>query len=165
MARLENTFKKYLVTLMGTRWDVQSHEDRYSDGIPDLSFGISGVNGWIELKQIDAWPKMAKTLLKPKKYTSEQVNWLRRRGKKAGNCFVFVKVGAHDYFLFSWHYARNIRQGMTPDEYRACCLAHYHGSIGADQFANELGSGREVLYAPTASSREHSAYNSPLSQP
>jgi len=114
MNRRENQFKKHLMKIMGTRWDAQSHEDKYSNGIPDLSFGANGVNGWIELKQI---PKFkGSNLVKPDKYTPEQINWIKRRGKKAGHCFIFVKVDDR-YFLFDWGWAREIAKGMTKAQY------------------------------------------------
>lgn len=165
MARIENTFKKYLVSLMGTRWHVQSHEDSYSDGIPDLSYGMGGVSGWIELKQIPAWPKLCKTLLKPSRFTPDQVNWLRGRGKKAGYCFVFIKVGAHDYFLFSWHHARNIRAGLTREEYHSLCLVHFHGSVDADGLVDALSARREMLNDVTVDGGKHSTDDAPLGQP
>lgn len=127
MARRENTFKKYLVDLMGTRWAVQSHEDSLSEGIADLSFSMYGVNGWIELKQVPKWPVKADTLIKPAHYTPEQVNWIRARGKRGGHCFVFIKVGKEDYYLFTWEHARLIKAGMTKHQYRFYAVAAFEG--------------------------------------
>lgn len=138
MRKRENTFKKYLVHIMGTRWDVQSHEDSYSENIPDLSFGLCGVNGWIELKQIEKWPARKETLLKPSKYTSGQVNWLNKRNKKGGNCFVMVKVGNNDYFLFDASAARKIKNGMAGEELKDCCIAHWVGGVDPDELVGYL---------------------------
>lgn len=121
-SRRENTFKKYLMRKMGTSWDAQSHEDKYSLGIPDLSFGARGVNGWIELKQIPTWPKLEHGLAKPDKYTSIQLNWLRNRNKKGGHCFVMVKVGKDEIFLFDSDYAGMVKYGMTRGDYNKNCL-------------------------------------------
>ena len=114
---------------MGTRWHVQSHEDRYSEGIPDLSYGAQAVNGWIELKQIDKWPTKADGLAKPKKFTPAQVNWLVRRGKKAGFCFVLVKVAQHDFFLFNFTEAKALREGREKRWFLANSIRHWSGSI------------------------------------
>jgi len=141
MERLENTFKKYLIRIMGTRWDVQSHEDRYSEGIPDLSFGFDSINGWIELKQIKNMPKNETIIIKPAKYTPEQINWIRRRGKKGGWCFVFVKVGKSLYFLFSWDAARDIKDGMTLQSYRSRSLASWEGTVVAEELLSALRGG------------------------
>lgn len=143
MAKIENPFKKYLVRIMGTRWHVQSHEDKYSDGIPDLSFGMSGVSGWIELKAIP-WPNTKHNpTLKPKRYTNIQVNWINRRGKKSGCCFVFVKVGPRDYYLFGYWNARDIKHGQTLSWYQDHCLKHWRGSVCPVELSKELTHGIE----------------------
>lgn len=135
--RRENAFKKYLVKIMGTRWDVQSHEDKYSTGIPDISFGAGGINGWIELKQIPAWSPSG-AAVKPGEYTPEQVNWLNRRGKKGGHCFVFVKVGKDEYFLFRHHNARDVAHGMAKGNYYTSCLKYWIKSINPDDLIKIL---------------------------
>jgi len=162
MARLENTFKKYLVGLMGTRWHVQSHEDQHSTGVADLSYGAGGVNGWIELKQIPAWPKLDKTLAKPSHYTAEQVNWLRGRGRKGGNCFVFVKVGSYCYYLFSWEEARNVQRGMTRTEYNERCLLRFESSIDPDILIKALTARMEMFHDVSIDGSEHGSNDSPL---
>lgn len=138
MVRRENTFKKALLKAIGTRWHVQSHEDRYSEGIPDLSFGIECVNGWIELKQIEKWPINPETPAKPEKYTPEQVNWLKRRGKKGGHCFVFIKVEKSEYFLFDWSSAPDIRAGMKQATYNKTCVAKWSGKINVEELLDIL---------------------------
>lgn len=149
MERLENIFKKYLVSLMGTRWDVQSHEDKHSEGIPDLSYGAGGTGGWIELKQIKMFPTDDQKVIKPEHFAPGQVNWLRRRGKRAGNCFVFVKVGKKDYFLFSWEHARSLRAGWPLCMYRSQCLASWEGHVRAEELLSLL-----VRGCPAAESAE-----------
>jgi hypothetical protein len=123
---------------MGTRWDVQSHEDIHSEGIPDLSYGVDGVNGWIELKQIKQWPVMEKTTVKPEHYTAQQVNWLRRRGKKGGFCYILVKVGKDDYFLFSWQEARLLKNGITKEDYFLDCIKHWSKNIDTKELLHCL---------------------------
>ena len=123
---------------MGTRWDVQSHEDKYSSGIPDLSFGIGGHNGWIELKQVDKYGKGDNPIIKPKKYTPIQVNWINKRLKYAKNsCFVFVKV-ENDYYLFEGGFAKKIAEGQTRAWYRVMSTHWYEGRIYPDHLASLL---------------------------
>ena len=139
MKKRENNFKKRLMSLMGTRWHAQSHEDSLSVGIPDLSYGIQGVNGWIELKQIDDFPEDESKVIRPKKYTPEQVNWLRNRGRKAGHCFIFVKIGKNSYYLLDWEFARLVREGMTISEYRTYSDDYWEKSkIVPDQLVRVL---------------------------
>lgn len=133
MAGPENTFKKYLIRIMGNRWDVQSHEDRYSPGIPDLSYGAGGIGGWIELKYIPEGHR------KPGKYTPEQVNWLVRRNKYAGNCWVFVKKGKSTYILYPSEAARGIRSG---EDVEVLIAGQWEGSIDPDQLLYILTRGQ-----------------------
>lgn len=134
----ENSFKKYLVKTMGTLWDVQSHEDRYSEGIPDLSFALRLTNGWIELKQIKAEPKTLAQIIKPEKYTSIQCNWIVKRQRKGGNCYVFVRVGKNLYYLFAAEKARMVRDGMTIVDYERECVKSWKRSIDKHELADVL---------------------------
>ena len=111
---------------MGTSWDAQSHEDKYSSGIPDLSYGSCGVNGWIELKHIKGWKGNGP--VKPDKYTSIQVNWLNKRNKKGGFCFVMVKIGT-EYFLLRASAAGKVKGGMTKEQYLANSIGYWSMSI------------------------------------
>lgn len=137
MARLENRLKKHLLEIMGTRWDVQSHEDRYSTGIPDLSYGARDVNGWIELKQVRKWPVKPATPVNLDHFTASQVNWLRKRGKKGGRCFILVRVDT-EYFVFSFHEARLLRAGMTQEAFREKCIQSWSGKIYPEELLKTL---------------------------
>lgn len=138
MKRIENTLKKYIMRTMGTRWDAQSHEDRYSTGVPDLSFSLRDGkgNGWIELKQVEKWGKEG-SLVKPRKFTSEQINWLTKRHRYGGGCFVLVKV-EKDYFIFSATMAEEIAKGMTKNGYFLSAIRCWHGSIFATGLTEAL---------------------------
>lgn len=138
MGRRENIFKRYLVTKMGTRWDVQSHEDKHTAGIPDLSFGINGRSGWIELKQIEKYGADDRAIIKPQKYTPLQVNWMSKRIRHAGVCcFIFVKV-ENDYYLFDGTFAKDIASGRTAPWYRIMANHVYEGVIDPEHLADLL---------------------------
>lgn len=80
--------------------DMTRHEDRTRRFIPDASFGLDAVDGWIELKAYNKWP--SDWIPKFHNFTPGQRNWLRRRGRAgSGHCFVLVAV-ANDLFLFGW---------------------------------------------------------------
>lgn len=147
VAKLENRLKQYLVGVMGTRWDVQSHEDRLSVGIPDLSYGINQVNGWIELKQVPKWPVKAETLVKPSKYTPNQVSWIKKRNKKGGHCFVIVRVNRKEYFLFRADIARELRKGLSRADYFCHSIAHWTDHVNPDELKQLLSAS---IYIPTS---------------
>ena len=136
MAGRENTLKKYVMGIMGTRWHAQSHEDMLSAGIPDLSFSCDGVSGWIELKHIQATARTA--ILKPAKFTNEQVNWMQKRTRHGGKCFVLVQVTGRGYFLFRSGFARAIKDGMPPDQFQQSAIMHWSKSIDPDQLVTAL---------------------------
>ena len=91
----------YLRGGMRGRWHAQRHEDRSARGVPDVSYGLAGHSGWIELKHVDAWPVRDATPVRVG-LTQEQAIWLTdRAGCGGGQCFVLLKVGrSREYLLF-----------------------------------------------------------------
>lgn len=138
----ENAFKRYLLQKMGTRWHVQSHEDMLSAGIPDLSYGMRGVCGWIELKYV---PSGRTGILRPTKFTPNQVNWLKKRGKKSGFCFVLVQVVGVGYFLFSHEAAAEVARGQPLSWYRINS-AWFSSTLDVEELADALIDPRHGVY-------------------
>lgn len=95
----EKELWKYLKTIMGHRWHAQRHEDKYAEGIPDVSFGCRTINGWIELKCIAEWPQNKHTVV-PVPITPIQKQWLFDRRFHAKNIFVLLRVGRSEFLLF-----------------------------------------------------------------
>lgn len=88
--RTEAAFWSYLRGLMSPYWAVQRHEDQFTVGIPDISYSMLGVNGWIELKSIAI--ANADSVIKIPHFTTSQYQWLKRHGKRGGNCYIFIEV-------------------------------------------------------------------------
>ena len=95
----ESGMWKTLYLHMRGLWHAQRHEDIYSSGIPDVSYAIDGICGWIELKYIKEWPKRPTTIIRVKHLTKQQRLWLRQRGKRCDNVFLFLRVN-YDWLLF-----------------------------------------------------------------
>ena len=97
MNHRERKLWQWLSGQIGNAWDAQRHEDKYAVGIPDVSYGCRGTQGWIELKSLTAWPRKGFPAL-----SVEQTNWLIRRGGTGGKCWLLV-----DYndmlLLFPWN--------------------------------------------------------------
>lgn len=89
MGQPELDYKRDLVTaLIFHSFDMQVHEDKHSNFIPDLSFAHGGVEGWIEVKWCDEPPP---TLDSMKHWTAGQEDWLRNRGRAGGgHCYLLV---------------------------------------------------------------------------
>lgn len=86
---------------VGGRWEPQRLEDKYSVGIPDLMY-TTNVHGFIELKALPKGPLDSDKIFKIRHYTIEQRNWLRDHGKRAGFCFLFIRIGGNEYILLDW---------------------------------------------------------------
>ena len=87
--RTETTFWSLIQSKMSPYWAAQRHEDKHTKGIPDVSYSMNGVNGWIELKTVEV--SNAGKVNIPH-FTTEQRQWLKRHGRRGGHCFLFVEI-------------------------------------------------------------------------
>ena len=118
---------------MGNIWDAQRHEDKYSVGIPDVSYGVNGVNGWIELKAYKRWPRCGLIHFTPK-----QVNWLTKRGRAGGHCFIMVKIN-NCVMLFDWSHAHFLMKECSKKSMKEKAIKIWEGSFIPDQFIKIIG--------------------------
>ena len=98
MPDLEHKMWIRLREKIGPRWDCTRHEDKVNLGIPDVSWGAKGVNGWIELKAKEAWPvryDTPVTIPDPERFAHQKL-FLYKRGK---GCWLLLKVG-EEWLLF-----------------------------------------------------------------
>lgn len=89
---------KYLSRVMGNLWEAQRHEDKYSTGIPDVSYSTDH-HGWIELKSIKV--KDEEKVVRIPHFTATQRAWAKRHGSRCGHVWTFIRVNRH-HFLFGW---------------------------------------------------------------
>lgn len=75
------------------------HEDKVTFGIPDVSYGIAGRNGWIELKSYRLPPLTS--IPSFNKFKRTQRSWLKNRGRTGSNCWVLTGFG-DNILLLSW---------------------------------------------------------------
>lgn len=117
------------------RWDAQRHEDILARGVPDVSYGARGVQGWIELKYLDAWPARGGVVRIPH-YTREQRLWLRFRGEAGGRCFLLLRVG-REHLLFDWRGAQVVGE-VDYGAHRRTAIRAWERGIDADELLEEL---------------------------
>lgn len=98
----EKSLWKYLKEGMQGKWIASRHEEMSARGIPDISYGMNGVNGWIELKTISRWPARSNTLVRIRHLTQPQKLFIIRRGQMGGNCYILLRVGRREHLLFTW---------------------------------------------------------------
>lgn len=103
-------------------YHLQRHEDVYSSGIPDVSYGIRNINGWIELKYDAAFPVAYKTKLR-----KEQKPWLIARGLAAGNCYVLHQLGDL-YMLIPYQNILEI-DGKNQEDAFSLCEHVFYGKL------------------------------------
>ncbi len=131
----EAAFWRYLRNGMGKRWNAQRHEDSIGVGIPDVSYGLRNVNGWIELKQLPAWQKRRTTIVKIRHFTPQQRAWSMNRGRTGGRCFLFLKV-QQEYVLLPWTEVK-----IDDHQTRSKMIAtgsYWRGRIDFDELADAL---------------------------
>lgn len=144
----EARFWAYLRKGMRGRWHAQRHEDRLSAGVPDVSYALNGVDGWIELKALDRWPKRAGTRV-TSGLTLIQGRWLVDRAQKGnGQCFIFLKVG-RDYLLWRWIDAHILAPTARVNQaaLKALAMKKWENRIDFDELA-------EVLATPMSTHEE-----------
>ncbi len=101
MDKREKRFVNWFIDELRGFFDFQKHEDKYTEGIPDLSYAGYDVDGWIEVKYQERLPVRPGTPLRlDHPLTTAQRRWLRRRGREGGGrCFVLLGLGSGEVLL------------------------------------------------------------------
>jgi hypothetical protein len=135
----EASFRRGLISgIKKIRGDASAHEDAYTAGIPDMSFCLQAISGWIECKTAD-WPKRETTKVKLKHPISyQQRNWIVRRQKAGCPCFVFVKAGRDVFVLAAWQLDSFMEDGWTQSECEERSLLFWHNRLDWITFIDYL---------------------------
>ena len=118
----EKALWQYIKNQMGNIWDAQRHEDKITLGIPDVSFGANGINGWMELKHVKKYPVKLKSPIIIRHFTNYQKLWLERRQKYAGNCWLLIRI-EEDFYLFEGNKIRLVGVSMHKDDFMRECYS------------------------------------------
>ena len=126
----EKTFKRWIRWMLEEQgFHTTEHEDKFGVGIPDVSYGASGINGWIEFK----WRQ---GVLRP-----AQINWLDNRAYSGGHCFVCrgfpEKLEIIDWAL---HHQSILARPQWPSDLPPFLLAHQEIPTGDRRLHLPLGS-------------------------
>jgi len=84
-----------LKTNMETYWSAYRHEEF---AVPDVSYSIQDISGWIELKVVPEYPKRG-GVVRVHHYKPWQKSWMLSRARHCDHCFCLLQV-AEDYYLF-----------------------------------------------------------------
>jgi hypothetical protein len=81
-------------------------ENAFRAGTPDVNY----VEGWLELKWLSSWPKLAPTPLRLPDFTAQQRVFLHKRCQAGGQARVLLRVGKEWILLpgmwSAWHLGR-----------------------------------------------------------
>lgn len=133
------------------RWHAQRHEDKYSKGIPDVSFGIQKRSeGWIELKVLRALPSAIGSD-KPWDFSydhfpGEQRNWLTERSKHGlGRVFLMCRFGDTGTLIWNWSRVNKLL-GQAPLDriIRAASAQWWHSPIDPEELERVLADNRVI---------------------
>lgn len=83
---------------VGGLWHATRHEPTFSSGVSDVSWGSRGIQGWVENKVLEKWPKRAETIVSVDLFTQKQKVWIWSRGP---GCWFLLRVG-NDWLLFDY---------------------------------------------------------------
>lgn len=100
----ESSFWNLLRTKIGMVGHFERVENAVGDGTPDVSYCISGVEGWIELKSRTKAPARTTTsVFIEKGLRDSQVGWAKTRLRHGGNIWILARVGRMSYLVHGEH--------------------------------------------------------------
>jgi len=95
-------------------------ENAVGPGTPDINY----LGGWIESKQVEAWPKRASTPLRIDHYTAQQRSWHCKRRRAGGRVHLVLEVRENNSFLI--FDAATAAMGLGHWTQQQCCQrAHW----------------------------------------
>lgn len=110
--------------------DPRRVENVLGAGTPDVNY----IDGWMELKQLPAWPARPDTIVALPKLRDrkEQVAFLTRRWMNGGQAWLMLRV-KREWLLFSGYDVRAVRDGLTYQQLVQVACWHCPGIGGWDK--------------------------------
>lgn len=118
--------EKDLWAVLRDRMKIHGHFDRIENmvgcGMPDVTYCVQRVEGFIELKQVKEWPARPDTAVAIPHYSPGQRLWARQRISAGGRVYLLLHVVRTDnvYLLFDSAWSR-LHLGI--DATQADCIA------------------------------------------
>jgi hypothetical protein len=139
MAHESSLWKMMKKSLAGPGRDLVRVENPIAPGTPDVNYSINGTDGWVELKEIDRWPKRPGTPVRIPHYTPQQRLWIRRRVLAGGRAFVLLRVNESMTYLLlpgAWAWKNLGKVPREELERAACC--RWRGEFDAEWMIQRL---------------------------
>lgn len=139
----ESTLWNYIKKGLLGKWHATRIESSSGNGVPDISYGMPYINGWIELKYVKEWPKRATTRVKLP-LRPEQKHWIATRGGLSGHVWVICRV-QDTFFLISYHSAIHLTEiGATRSDWPMWATLTWDDKIDFNELYNELTGGGDL---------------------
>ncbi len=115
-------------------------------GTPDINY----VEGWLELKWLNEWPKRAETVVKLPKFTPQQRIFLINRCRAGGSARFLLRVGKEWILLPGLWSALNLGKTATKSQILAAAEKYWPTRLIAVELVAHL---RPPKLSPTGLSR------------
>lgn len=99
-------------------------ENPANPGTPDINY----VEGWVELKYAENWPKDKTKPLKIRHFRPEQKVWIRKRRMAHGQVFLLLKVGKMEWLLFEGETAVALLGQVNREQLIDASLKYWYGA-------------------------------------
>lgn len=137
--RPESAFWEFLRDRLAGKWSASRHEDLVGAGVPDVSYGYLGLNGWIELKVLKSWPVRPDTIVKVRHLKPAQTAFLVSRSKHSGGCFMLFKID-NDILLFDKTVLKKIGKIKKAEMLLSACYVSSMNQFDSAEFLDKLNS-------------------------
>lgn len=118
MRKPEQKLWDKLSLIMAGSWRADRIENKISQGIPDVYFGVSAqLHGWIELKVLPEFPKAAVSKVKVPHYTAWQANWHWMHRDFGTRSWIAIQHG-DELYVFASRLALALFEGLNGTEFR-----------------------------------------------
>lgn len=121
---VESTLRSGVVKAL-SKFHAVPVENGVCPGTPDVAF----THGWVELKQIPAWPARPDTVVRCDHFTRTQRNWLAAHEAAGGRCWVLLQVGRSEFLLIPGAKAAAQLGRIPRKELTTLAEMHWTGNI------------------------------------
>lgn len=108
-------------------------ENPAQPGTPDVNY----VEGWIELKKLNAWPRDGEAVVRVEHFTPQQRNWLRLRRMKGGRAFLLLQV-KDEWLLFDGRTAADSLGRVNRQDLERLAARHWRNGLRAEELRGML---------------------------
>lgn len=137
--------EKDLWSILHARMKLHGHFERIENmvgvGRPDVNYCVRGVEGNIELKQIQTWPVRAETPVAIKHYSPQQRIWARQRVLAGGRVYTLLEVvrPVPTYILLRAEWSRvYLGKTATQEDIRRNALVFAEGAFPTPAILRKL---------------------------